>query len=139
MQRVVIWLDDIRDPDEEPSKSWLADRIRYESALTAEANEHADIVFWAKSYDEFVRRFVEVVGNPSYKLLAISFDNDLGEEVPGKEGRHAIQFVENYIREHDVSPFAIYVHTANPIARKAIQAAYRDIDRYWSEHGKETS
>jgi hypothetical protein len=65
MKRVLVWLDDYRDPAKDTDG-------RYKMA--SKKIEHDEVV-WIKSHDEFVA-FIESHGMPH----GISFDHDLADE-----------------------------------------------------------
>ena len=52
----------------------------------------------------------------------ISLDHDLGEESQ-ETGYTVILWLENQVMRHDYVPPTIYIHTANPVARKRMERA----------------
>lgn len=54
------------------------------------------------------------------KVEEISLDNDLGTE---KEGYDVAKWIEQMVFETNFRPPKIWVHSANPVAMKNIQAA----------------
>jgi hypothetical protein len=71
-KRILLWLDDYRDPfrkDENGTVIDVSDRVKHHTA-----NNYTDI-HWVRSYDEFIHYLME--NNMPY---AVSFDHDLEEE-----------------------------------------------------------
>ena len=117
-EKVAIWLDDIRDPS---SSTWR-DRIEVYAP-------EAERVEWVKNYDGFLKLFQSITSNPSLELTAVFFDNDLGEH--RREGRHAFNWMERYVHEHNIGPFELDAQTANPSARKELRAGFGALRRFW--------
>lgn len=117
--KVAIWLDDFRDPS----------RLMWRETIEVFAPD-AEQVLWAKSYDEFVDMFPKVIAE--HDLEAVFFDNDLGGG-EGKEGRHAFNWMEAYVHEHNLKPFILYAQTANSSARKELHLGFGALERFWSE------
>lgn len=63
--KILVWIDDIRDPNEPKWKNW----IKRNSPIP-----DPDDIHWVKSYNEFVN-WVEKFGRPN----CICFDHDLGD------------------------------------------------------------
>jgi hypothetical protein len=114
--KVAIWLDDFRDPS---CLSW-------KGHIEVFAPDTEQVV-WVKSYDEFVDMFPKVVAE--HNLVAVFFDNDLGGP---KEGRHAFNWMEEYVREHNLKPFVLNAQTANSAARKELHLGFGALERFWN-------
>lgn len=117
MITVAIWLDDLRDPF---SYEW--------SEIISMHAPETEIVLWAKNYEEFVSYFCQVNDDPTVRLVAVFFDNDLG---PGKEGRHAFTWMEEQVREKLIPSFILHAHTSNPSARKELNGGFESLRRFW--------
>lgn len=119
--KIVIWLDDLRDPY---SKEWNGlIKTRYGNDIC---------IVWVKTYNDFISAFDEAI--LLRQLWGISFDNDLGEE---KEGYHAFNYVEEVIR--GLGYFCLpemYVHSSNPAAVKKIESGIDNLEEWlYSTYG----
>jgi hypothetical protein len=108
---MIIWLDDYRNPFEEPWVSFV------------NARTPGDVV-WVKNKVEFIESFVKNKDS----IMAVYFDNDLG--LP-EEGKDIFKWLESYVRTNDVSRFMVYSQSSNPPARAAILAGYQSLSRWW--------
>jgi hypothetical protein len=118
MKRVVLWLDDMRDPSSCSNRDLVN-------------GFNPDEVVWVKSVDAFKEAFAEIQEDDSKTLVAVCFDNDLGEF--GKEGRHAFTWMEKVVRAKNLDPFALYAQTANPAAKKELYAGFDALFSFWFE------
>ena len=104
--KTVLWLDDWRDPHENPEWVKMFSPIPF-----------PDKVFWAKSYHDFVD-YIEYIGVPD----VICFDHDLGEDggeyVP--TGYDCAVMLVEHLREHNL-PLPLYgIQSANPVGKDRI-------------------
>lgn len=86
---VLVWIDDIRDPQEQIWQNWIKKNF---------GTNDFDIT-WVKSYKEFVE-FVDKNGLPSN----VSFDHDLGDvEDPDNEktGYDCAKYIVDYCMDND--------------------------------------
>lgn len=77
-----------------------------------------------RSYDEFVKT-IEEKGLPA----ELSFDNDLGENVP--EGYDCLKWLV-YDKQLDLRSVIINVHSANPVARENIYGLINSWNKFKS-------
>lgn len=117
--KVAIWLDDFRDPS----------AYRQSGLINNLAPEIEDVL-WAKSYQEFVDMFPQAA--QKHEIQAVFFDNDLGGG-PGEDGRHAFNWMEAYVREHNLKPFRLHAQTANPSAKRELHLGFSALYRYWQK------
>jgi hypothetical protein len=115
--KVVIWLDDMRDPK---GRAWkeLVDTITPDV-------EH---VIWAKTVAEFQEAFNQATMSAEDTLIGVFFDNDLGGKA---EGRHAFNWMEEQVRTRNLPPFSLYAQTSNPAAKKELHLGFEVLDRFW--------
>jgi hypothetical protein len=64
----------------------------------------------------------------TYRFDEVSFDNDLGGKI---EGRHIANLIERKAFFGQVPRLKWSIHSANPVGRKAIQAAMLRADVFW--------
>jgi len=98
---VKLWLDDVRNP--KSFESW-------EDAV------------WVTTPEEAIDYL------DTGRITHLSLDNDLG--LPdARDGYMVAQWLEERVHEDDdfMPPSVLNAHTANPIARQKIEAAYRAI------------
>jgi hypothetical protein len=118
-----IWLDDLRDPHQEPWKKMLPD---------------GEPVLWVKNREEF-QAAVEQLGNPNsgQQIHQIWFDNDLGEGHPkwkGKhEGRHCFSWFETHVRSQNWLPIMLRSQSMNPAARQELLNGFGALERWWDK------
>lgn len=76
-----------------------------------------------KTYNEFVD-FIITYGVPKY----ISFDNDLGEKMEGKD---CVKWLIDYMMDNDAdfTPIVEF-HTANPVAKKDMEFLVKNYKKY---------
>lgn len=79
--------------------------------------------FIVRNYSEFVE-FIETYGIPKY----ISFDNDLGEEMEGKD---CVKWLIEYMMDNDIdfTP-TVEFHTANPVAKKDMKCLVENYKKH---------
>jgi hypothetical protein len=117
MMRVAIWLDDLRDPT----------YLKWKERIEVFAPE-AEVVLWVKTYEDFRETFTRIREDADFTLVAVFFDNDLGSAM---EGRHAFNWMEKEVRLLGLPPFTLDAQTANPAARKELQAGFQSLRRFW--------
>jgi hypothetical protein len=118
--KVLLWLDDQRDPFEE--KKWLIF-----SPIPLE--ELAEIV-WVKNYNEF-RNHIEEYGVPD----GVCFDHDLGDENNTQEltGYDCAKFLCAYCEKHGV-PLPVWnCQSVNPIGKENINTLLKSFLKYYNE------
>lgn len=96
-----LWLDDVR---EKPG-------LRYDT--------HVKTVHEAKGYIM------------SGKVVAISFDHDLGTEETGYD---LAKWIEEQAYHGKVQRISWDIHSANPVGAANIRAAMKNADKYWDKH-----
>jgi len=109
-----VWLDDIRNP----SNPFIQKRFG------AKGNE-----IWAKTVPDAI----ELLKLGTVEFL--SFDNDLGYEED--EGIKLAQWIEEKSFLGEIEPLNWAIHSQNPVARKHIEAAMKNADKYWRNHQNE--
>ncbi len=65
------------------------------------------------------------------KVTEISLDHDLGDDAQGT-GNDVLLWIEKEVFTHDFDPPTITVHTANPSARKKMEAGVESILRIYA-------
>ena len=92
MKQVVLWLDDLRDPNS-PFKTDAIYKYPFKWIdVYSPINDDYDVV-WVKTYDEFVKYITE-----NSLPAGVCFDNDLGEE---KEGYDCVKWLVNYCQDNN--------------------------------------
>ena len=108
MKQVVLWLDDLRDPNSifENDNAYKYP-FKWIDAYSP-INGDYDVV-WVKTYDEFVKYITEN-GLPD----GVCFDNDLGEE---KEGYDCVKWLVNYCQDNNLELPPYSIHSYNVVAK----------------------
>lgn len=110
MKKVLLWLDDSRDPS---TDCW---------AEAFSPIHHTEVV-WVKNYGEFVRH-ITTHGLPD----AVCFDHDLGEE---KDGKDCAEFMVNYCMDRGL-PAPLYgIQSANPVGRDRITSVIESYNKVY--------
>ncbi len=111
MTKVLVWLDDLRDPW---TGSWLADfaPISY------------DQVVWLKSAEEFYL-YMQINGLPA----AICFDHDLGL---GPSGYDCATYVVYHCLDHKIPLPAWNIQSSNPVGKENIAGIFHSYNKYLS-------
>jgi hypothetical protein len=87
---------------------------------------------WAKNA-LFVHKFLELD-----LIDYISFDNDLGDGVNrANSGCGLADLIEAKAYFGVIKKIGWDIHSANPVARKYIEAAMKNADKYWEENSKQ--
>ena len=118
-KRVAIWLDDMRSPTG-----------HYSDLIEAHAGQSS--VCWVKTVPYFKQAFVKFTQMEGVELAGVFFDNDLGQKL---EGRHAFTWMEEYVRENSIGPFALHAQTANLSARRELNSGFNALQRFWESKG----
>lgn len=120
----VIWLDDERNPLKGEWYKYICQFISGEFEI-----------IWAKNYDDFITVTTLCLQNPKIKVIAIFFDNDIGvdkfEDGRIKEGRHAFNWLDQYIRENDIPFISLYAQTMNLAAKREMKAGFSALRSFW--------
>ena len=114
---VLVWIDDIRDPQESTWQHWIKKNF---------GTNDFDIT-WIKSYKEFVD-FVDKNGLPSN----VSFDHDLGDvEDPNNEktGYDCAKYIVDYCMDNDRDIPNYRIQSDNGPGRE-------NIDKYLQNYNK---
>lgn len=92
--------------------------------------------YWAKTYDEAI----EYLGK--YNIEGISLDHDMADEDYSSfiEGSHDYDEQTGYeialfMRENNIWPEFVGVHSANPVGRKRIKTIFEDSEKYTHKPG----
>lgn len=107
--KVMLWLDDVRDPF---TGDWV---LQYDPDYFYEKDTHK--IAWVKTYDEYVK-WIEAHGLPD----KIQFDHDLGEGSRTKSGMDAAKWLVNYCIDKNVSLPDWDIQSANPVGAKNISS-----------------
>jgi hypothetical protein len=132
MKKVLLWLDDIRDPNDVTWKEYFP--------------IVPDKVVWVRSYDEFTEHITKN-GLPD----AICFDHDLGMEVAltarakgmskrasrklksqEKTGKDAANWLVNYCLDHDCDLPLYNIQSANPVGKENIDGLLKNFTAFRS-------
>lgn len=109
MKRILLWIDDIRDP-----YKWLSN--------TLQDSHH---IVWVKDYKEFVK-YINDNGLPE----SISFDHDLGL---GKSGYDCAKYLVDYALDNNIKRFPkCACHSANPVGRDNIIGIINSFNKFMS-------
>lgn len=65
------------------------------------------------------------------KVVAISFDHDLGTEETGYD---LAKFIEEQAYHGNIKRISWNIHSANPVGAANIRAAMKNADKYWDKH-----
>ncbi|GAA4314650.1 hypothetical protein GCM10023115_28130 [Pontixanthobacter gangjinensis] len=106
--KVLIWLDDMRDPSDS-RMDWLA---------YSPIGRKVEVV-WLKDYHKF-RNWIMQNGLPD----GICFDHDLGEDTP--TGHDCAKWLVNYCLDNKVSPPVWSSQSANPVGKANINRLLRN-------------
>ena len=108
MKQVVLWLDDLRDPNS-PCKTDAVYKYPFKWIdVYSPINGDYDVV-WVKTYDEFVKYITE-----NNLPDGVCFDNDLGEE---KEGYDCVKWLVNYCQDNNLKFPPYSIHSYNVVAK----------------------
>lgn len=141
MTKKLLWLDDLRNPEE---RIWLDKLVEFEINPF-----HYDIV-WVKSYAEFVE-WIELNNLPAI----ISFDHDLADEhytpeeywddydrsktyqdiqmYQEKTGMDCAKWLVNYCMDNGEELPKFYVHSANPVGADNIRGLLNNYLKYFQQ------
>ena len=109
MKKIVLWLDDLRDPNSLFKNDNIINKYPFKWIdVYSPINGDFDVV-WVKTYDEFVKYITEN-GLPD----GICFDNDLGEE---KEGYDCVKWLVNYCQDNNLKLPPYLIHSYNVVAK----------------------
>jgi len=108
----LLWLDDYRDP---MINDWLVFSPIHRPFET----------IWVKNYKEFVT-WIEFHGLPD----GICFDNDLGEEMEGKD---CAKWLNEYCLDNDLDLPAFNIQSANGPAADFIRTLLNNYNKYRNE------
>ena len=125
--RILLWLDDLRDPHEQDWINWLAQYSPIEQPYT---------VVWVKSYEQLVD-WVKKNSLPS----GFSFDHDLGQDIAiekvkkgmskrqarkekknAKSGMDVAKWLVEYCLDNNLKMPKFSIQSANPCGRDNIRA-----------------
>ena len=111
---LVLWLDDMRDPNKylikkSNSNTFVRNKNFYDDLMSK-----YDISFvWVRNFEEF-KRYILKNGLPPF----ISFDHDLGAGLP--KGLDCAKWLIKYCRENNKNLPRFFVHSANPNGQREI-------------------
>ncbi len=108
-----LWLDDERDPRD--------------PVIQQRFGAHGDEL-WVRT----VEQAIDVLTREGAAVVSVSLDNDLG--IPGSEneGFRVARFLEQRAGEGVAPPPPeLKVHSANPVRRDEMLAAFANARRYW--------
>ena len=108
--KVLLWLDDVRDPS---TRTWVKD--------FAPDFVNEGTIVWVKDFDQF-NSWVTENGLPS----KIAFDHDLGL---GKSGYDAAKLVVEYCLDNGVSIPAWTIQSSNTVGRDNIDGLFKSFLR----------
>lgn len=123
MKRLIIWLDDTRDPCTDIWKKYIFDSLNVRNSLDAVLNYK---IIWAKNSSEFK----DIWSQNRDIAYAIFFDNDLGEHIEGYDLLSNV--VEKDIVERDMDRILLFAQTSNTSAKNKMNLAFRSLDRFWN-------
>lgn len=113
IQSIHLWLDDERDP----STPFI------QQNFGAQGNE-----IWVKSTEEAKSYLNQNI------VQSISFDNDLGENMP--EGYDLAKYIEEKAYNQEIKPLQWKIHSANPKGKKYIEMAMTQANKFWNKNNK---
>jgi hypothetical protein len=108
-----LWLDDERDP----SIPFIKQNFG------ANGNE-----IWVKSVTEAINYINQGI------VASISFDNDLGSNLP--EGYDLAKYIEEKAYNNEINPIKWKIHSANPKGKSFIEMAMNQADKFWNQHNQ---
>lgn len=118
-RKVLIWLDDCRDPFA-PGASW----IKAYSPIGTDVD-----VIWYQTFDEF-ENHIEKYGLPD----AICFDHDLEEDsYDDRTGYDAAKLVVDYCMNNNVKLPKWNVQSSNPVGANAIRGYLNNFEKYYEK------
>jgi len=120
VKRVVIWLDDMRNP------SYISNKDRIEAHMP----EH-DEVIWCKDHYSFNKHFRDCALNEEVHLVGICFDYFLNSN--HVRGTDVLRLVERKVKKLDLSPFELYAQTGSSEGRKLLHEGFKSLREHWSQ------
>ena len=134
-QKVLLWLDDVRDPF---TDNWRKD---FTPDFTSESGNHT---VWVKNYDDFVQ-YIQINGLPDL----IAFDHDLGEDVAKskvknglskrqariqkretKSGYECTKWLVEYLMKKDLDVPNFVIQSANPVGKLNIESLLNNYQKH---------
>jgi len=67
----------------------------------------------------------------SGKITHVSLDNDLGDDVECGQGRDVANWIEHAAYDGRIPRMDIQIHSANPVARAAMEQAIAAANKWW--------
>lgn len=126
MKNTLLWLDDVRNPNERIWMDWMIEN---------EINPFHYEIVWVKNYIDFTN-WIKENGFPSY----LCFDHDLGQDEADmkvkmgmskrqsrkekkgiKDGMDCAHFVVNYSMDNDLDLPKWAIQSANPVGAENIK------------------
>lgn len=116
MKKLLLWLDDSRDPFDTRT-DWL---------VFSPIGRDVDIV-WANSYEEFVEYFEDGHKIPD----AICFDHDLGDESDDeKTGYDCAKYLIDFCEDNDIELPLYNIQSSNPVGKNNIDSLLKSFIKY---------
>ena len=112
MNRIVLFLDDIRYPDSFVNSNNTPSNYLLSIASNIKKNDIISL-YIIRTYDEFVLH-ISLFGLPDF----ISFDHDLGND---KDGYDCAKWLVEYCMNNDCDIPNYIVHSMNPIGKENIE------------------
>ena len=113
--KISLWLDDERNPKEK----------FIQQNFGAIGNE-----IWVKSVEE-AKQYLS-----KQNVVSISFDNDLGENMP--VGYDLAKWIEEMAFNKELPQLSWKIHSANPQGQKYIRLAMQNADKFWERLNETT-
>jgi len=108
---VLLWLDDMRNPHKD---NW------YKAFCVTPTK-----IVWVKTVAQFKDY---ILNNPMPQ--GINFDNDLGFEVEGEDGKDAAKWLYNYCLENSILCPKTTSHSSNTLANEYIRGYLKNLREY---------
>lgn len=114
--RTLIWLDDVRNPNEDVWSNYIRKNI----------GTNFEII-WVKNYNDFTS-YINENGLPDF----ISFDHDLGDTSENeKTGYDCAKAVVDYCINRNIDIPMFYIHSNNPAGAANIMHYMLNYHDFW--------
>ena len=131
-KRTAVWLDDLRNPKDYQHLINLSGANDVRWCQTVE-EFRTELKALLDSQVDFVNRVQPELREKNVQLVGLYFDNDLGNELPGHEGRDAFNWFEELCHDYpNIPPCFLYCQSSNPAARKSIEQGFSSLYRFWA-------
>ena len=129
--KIVIWLDDQRDPNGYFWKRYIQERLAVQTNMFETTEPHTYKLVWITSADQFKEIFGFYSQSTTDEIYAVFFDYQLSYQSTSLTGWDAFRWMYQQIQNQNLPEFKTFTQSTHPEGKAKILRGITKLENHW--------